>query len=346
LKKNARGDDEVFRKQGISLAPPPKPSENHPFYPAAPVKTTLLLILGAILAFAEPALAVSEVVVLQSSRLAPFEQARQGLERVLSEQPLARGVKHIHSGELSVFVLSEEPDRHSLKSRILKENPALLVTIGGQALALAGDFPAIPVIYLLTADPGLAGSHPAMTGVNMTIPPPLQLVQFARALPTARRVGMIYDPEQSEKLIAEARTNATKLGIELIAEPARGIGAVPALLAGLRGRIDAFWLLPDPVVLTPRSLQEILLFSFRNNIPVLSFSSRYLDDGAAMAIVCDPAGMGEQAGGLVREILRNKNNVRRGPILPEAELVVNHKILKKMGISLPAGIAEHKDKSP
>lgn len=299
------------------------------------MKRFFLPIILAILALAGPARATSEVVVLQSSRLLPFEQARQGVERVLAVQPLARGQKRIQPGEVSYHVLSEEPDLSALKARIRREKPSLLIAIGATGLGLAREFTSIPVVYLLTPDPEpLIKGHPAATGIGMTVPPALQLEQFARALPAAGRLGMLYQPGRSEKMVAEARAGAAALGLELIAVPASGAGEVPALLAGLRTGIDAYWLLPDPLVLTPLVLDEILLFSFRNSIPVLSYTSRYLDAGAALAITCEPAAMGEIAGELARDILRGDAGGKRPPVLHPAGIITNQKVLKKMGISL------------
>jgi putative tryptophan/tyrosine transport system substrate-binding protein len=321
-----------------------KPAEVPLFMPSGicsfgGMKKFFLLILVVLalaeLALAEPALAASEIVVLQSSRLLPYEQARQGLERVLTERPLSRGVKSIHSGDLSQFIVSEEPDPRRLKLKIENEKPRLLVAIGSNALAVARDFTAIPVVYLLVPSPEpLLGRHRSLTGVRMAMPPDKQLKEFMKVLPSVRRIGLIYDPLASGGMPAEIRKAASGLGLELVAKKATSAKEVPVLLEGLRGNVDGFWLLPDLTVLTPRIIEEIMLFSIRNNIPVLSFSERFLEAGAALAITYEAADMGETAGELSREILQGANAGQLPLSLPKnISISINHKVLGKMGIA-------------
>jgi putative tryptophan/tyrosine transport system substrate-binding protein len=305
------------------------------------MKKFILLILAAATALAEPALAASEIVVLQSSRLLPYEQARQGLERSFIERPFVRGVKSIHSSNLGHFVLSEEPDPRRLRQKIENEKSRLLVAIGSNALALASDFTTIPVVYIMVPNPEpLIGRHRSVTGVGMVMPPDRQLKELMKVLPAVQRIGVIYDPRTSGGLIAKARKAAAGQGLELVAEQASSAKEVPALLEGMRGRIDGYWLLPELTVLTPRTIEEILLFSIRNHIPVLSFSERYLEAGAALAITYDSASMGETAGELAMEILQGSNGGQLPPILPEnVSVAVNHKVIEKMGISLTPNAA-------
>jgi putative tryptophan/tyrosine transport system substrate-binding protein len=299
------------------------------------VKQPLLLIIAAILALARPFPGhAAEVLVLQSSRLLPYEQARQGFEAIIAERPLMHGVKSIQAGDLRFIVLSEEPDQRRLESMIRREKPALLVVIGSNGLDLARKFPAIPIVYLLVPNPGvLIENHSGMTGVAMTMPPREQLRGFARVLPWSKRIGLIYDHARSGEMMIQARAAATELDIELIAERAASAKEVPALLAKLQGRIDAIWLLPDLTVLTPQTMEEILLFSFKNSIPVLSFSEKFLEAGAAVAVSYDPVAMGEKAGELAREVLQDPRRGKQPPALPdEVKITINHRSMKKINL--------------
>jgi putative tryptophan/tyrosine transport system substrate-binding protein len=298
------------------------------------MKRIIPLIIGALLLLAGSDAAASEIVVLQSSRLLPYEQARQRLEQSLTERPLLRGVKSILPDELDHFVLSEEPDFRHLRQNIANGKPRLLVAIGSNALAVAGDFPAIPIVYLLVPEPEpLISRHGSATGVSMTMPLTVQLKEMTRVLPKVGRLGVIHDPRSTGGIIAEARKAAAGAGLELIIAEAGNPREVPALLDRLRGKVDAYWLLPDLTVLTPRIIEEILLFSIRNDIPVLSFSEKYLEAGAALAITYDAADMGEKAAELSREILQGADAGRMAPVQPDrVSIAINQKILRKMGI--------------
>ena len=76
----------------------------------------------------------------------------------------------------------------------------------------------------------------------------------------------------------------------------------------MKGKIDIFWMLPDAEVITPETVDSILLFSFQNNVPVFSFSSKYVKMGALASLSVDPFALGAQTGELVAKKLDNGPN--------------------------------------
>jgi putative ABC transport system substrate-binding protein len=298
------------------------------------MKTILLLITATLVCLVPPAFAGSGVVVLQSSNLRAYEQARQGIERVLAGRIPSHGAKSIHQPDTGLFVLSEEADLRFLKFAIENQQPELLVAIGGKALAFATELKvSLPIVYLLVPSPEpIVKERRNVTGVAMAIPPGRQLESFRSVLPGTKRIGTIYNPEKSSKFIAEAQAGAAKLGIELYTEKARSSKQVPELLAGLRGRIDAFWILPELTVLTPQAMESILLFSVAGKIPVLSFSDKYLKAGAAVAVTFDLGAMGEKAGELAWNILKGGYAGGLPPVMPgKIKIEINRKVLDKLG---------------
>lgn len=294
----------------------------------------ILLPFVAFFCLAGPASASSKVVVLQSSRLLPYEQARQGLDRILTERIPSRGSKSIQPTDLSLFILSEEGDPRFLRLTIETEHPEVLVAIGAKALAFAATLKTDrPIVYLLVPSPkSIVKGRRNVTGVEMTIPPARQLAGLIAVLPDAKRVGTIYDPRNSSQFIAKAQAAAAKLGIELLAEQALSPKQVPELLTNFRGKIDSFWILPDLTVLTPQTLEKILLFSLTEKVPVLSFSEKYLKEGAAVAVTFDLAAMGKEAGELTWKILQGGNVNTLPPVSADkVRIEVNDKVLDKLG---------------
>ncbi|MEJ2034341.1 MAG: ABC transporter substrate binding protein [Deltaproteobacteria bacterium] len=279
----------------------------------------ILLLAASFFCLVGPAFAGSKVVVLQSSRLIPYEQARLGFDRILTERIPSRGSKSIQPTDLSLFILSEEDDLQLLRHTIEVEHPEVLVAIGAKALAFATVLKTDrPIVYLLVPNPKpIVRGRKKVTGVEMTIPPARQLAGLTAVLPDAN---------------AKAQAAAARLGIELLAEKARSPKQVPELLANLRGKIDSFWILPDLTVLTPQTLEKILLFSLIEKAPVLSFSEKYLEEGAAVAVTFDLAAMGKKAGELTWKILQGGNVNALPPVSSDkVRIEVNDKVLDKLG---------------
>jgi putative ABC transport system substrate-binding protein len=80
------------------------------------------------------------------------------------------------------------------------------------------------------------------------------------------------------------------LGFEIITREVTRPYEVSGAIENLRGKIDVFWMLPDPIVITPETFNSILLFSFQNKVPVFSFSNKYVKMGALASLSADPAG--------------------------------------------------------
>ena len=71
---------------------------------------------------------------------------------------------------------------------------------------------------------------------------------------------------------------------------------MPAVIESMKGKIDIFWMLPDTDVITSETVDAILLFSFQNNVPVFSFSNKYVKMGALASLSVDPVALGAQTG--------------------------------------------------
>jgi putative ABC transport system substrate-binding protein len=149
--------------------------------------------------------------------------------------------------------------------------------------------------------------------------------------PRARKIGVFHDPRNSGPFVAEASKIALRRGVELVVRTVSSPREVPALLDGMRNTLDIFWMLPDPTVVNPETVDAILLFSFQNNVPVFSFSHKYVDMGAVAALQVSPFDMGAQAG----EIAKALSAGGKGPMRSYANkyrFIINRKVAAKMGL--------------
>lgn len=277
------------------------------------------MILTALAGFSE---AAQKLLVLQSLRVMPYEET-------------LRGVRSVFSGKYKRLVLSEM-EGIDLARIVREERPDVILAIGTEALVKVKKIKDTPIVYLMAPDPPDAiSSAENITGVTMNISPEKQLSSFLNALPAIKRVGLLYNPAKTGSLAKKAQTAARAMGIELIAREVRNPKDVFTLTESMKGSIDAFWMLPDTTVVTPETVEFILLFSLKNKIPVLTFSEKYVEMGAFMALEIDPYELGKQGGETVRKILAGypAQNIPRSE--PRGTvLTINNKVAKKLGISL------------
>ncbi len=91
----------------------------------------------------------------------------------------------------------------------------------------------------------------------------------------------------------------------------------------------------------PETIESMLLFSFRNRVPLFTFSKKYVEMGALAALTVNPFDLGVQTGEIAHKIL--KSDARGGSMREFARtqiLLINTKIAQKLGIVIPDAILE------
>ena len=134
----------------------------------------------------------------------------------------------------------------------------------------------IPIVYLMVLNPQSVLSGQAnIRGISMQIPYQKQIRMFLNTLPGTRTVGLLYDPARTGYFVEQAKTFAESIGIEIIARKIHRAKDVPAGILDLKGKIDVFWMLPDLTVVTPETVEFMLLFSIENKLPLLTASGSH-----------------------------------------------------------------------
>ena len=99
---------------------------------------------------------------------------------------------------------------------------------------------------------------------------------------------------------------------------------------------DVFLALADPLVFNSNSIQNILLTTFRAQVPVVAFSPAYVRAGALLALHATPEQAGRQAAGLVLEALRGLPLPERPVESNDFEVSVNEHVARVFGLQLDA----------
>lgn len=265
-----------------------------------------------------PAIAQQKVLALQSVTIAPYEEAIRGFE-------LASGVP------VRRFVISDLHAKEVIRE-VLEARPDMVLAVGRDALLVARRIKNIPVVYCMVLNPlALLTSEVNISGVSMNLTPERQLRDILQTLPGQHKISLLYNPEATGGFVEELRKAAAKHGVHLAATPVRRAQEVPRLLNGMRGKIDLFWMLPDITVVTPETVEAILLFSLENHTPVLTFSEKYLENGAMLSIGIDPFDIGRQAGEMAQMIFSGREPVKHVEAR-KAAITVNQKIAEKLGV--------------
>ena len=215
----------------------------------------------------------------------------------------------------------------------LQRSSTVVLAVGTTAFRRARELAPNPVVYAMVMPSETAVPRKYVSGVSMDVAPSLFLSHIADMLPQARRVGVLFDPRYTERYVNDAKKVAAGMGITLVIREVSDASDVTDALRDMRGAVDALWMLPDPVIVSPGAVDILLRYSFRQGVPVFTFSRKYVEMGAVASLESDPYDMGVQAAELARAIAGGSTEASC-VYARKALLTVNRKVAEKMGLRL------------
>lgn len=217
------------------------------------------------------------------------------------------------------------------------------------ALAAKDATSAIPIVMALVSDPvgsGLVASlaRPGgnVTGLtNQTVDLAAKRLQLLKeAIPGARRVVVIFNPETPPNriMISRLKVAAPGIGVEPKFISVRNVEEVRSAFAGLsRSNVDALFIVDDAFMFTHG--EEILQLGMNARLPIVHAEKPLARKGVLLAYAVDHPALFRRAADYVDKILKG---AKPGDLPIEQptkfELVVNLKAAKILGITIPQSI--------
>ena len=276
------------------------------------------------------------IAVIKTRDAEPYDVALTGLRRTLAE----RG---IHA-EIEEFFVADEPSAKDDRiAEIRRRKPQLLVTLGSSATERVSKIVKdTPVLFCMALNPAASGFIRSMTGsgnnlagASLDIPPQVQFEAIRSLLPQAKKIGVIYNPQETEVIIQQARRAARDLGLELIATPVSSSDQVPDALRNLDKSVDVLWSVADGTTFTPASMEFLFLHTLRNKLPFMGLSPAFVKAGALLAFAIDYHEVGAQCGGLAARLIGGENPATLPITRPQKlTLHVNLKTAETLGLKI------------
>lgn len=196
----------------------------------------------------------------------------------------------------NIKTLGEDP--------LLFDKVGLIITLGIKAAEYLTDNSVdIPVIhaYITGFQHRQHKKHPLHYALLLD-QPVHRYIDFIDALLGPRKIAILST--ESSLISAEIMTrlngqSAGRIQQQLYAKKDNLINAVRGLLEVN----DVLLSLPDPQIYNQQSLKGVLLTSYRQRKPVISYSPAHVKSGALAAIYTSPQQIGNQIAGLVNQLL-------------------------------------------
>ena len=256
------------------------------------------------------------VAVVQQVSIPALDDGVTGALAALKDRGYSDG------GRMTLSVYNAQGDittGNAIAKEVTSSNFDLILTISTvsmQTVANANRFATPPRhhVFALVSDPYGAGVgvsrenhmvHPTyMTGVGSLAPVQEAFELSRRMLPTLKRVGLVWDPSESNSVVATklAREACASMNMTLVEANAGNSTEIGEAAASLLSRnVEAIWVSPDLVA--GHGLNQIVSKAKAAHIPVFTSIPSGGVNGTLFELGADYQSIGRVAGNLVADVL-------------------------------------------
>ena len=274
--------------------------------------------LAAALA-AAGAVHAQRLVVVSAEAGPPYEQALAGIQKIAN---------------ITVETQRLGPDAQSAPpgafARLGRDTAVVaLGTRASELVARAGS-PSPQISCLVAAADTARGAANAQV-VSIDVPIEAQIEALRAFLPQVRTIGILFDPAINAKRIGVIATALAGAGYQTRLAPVTSHAMLPQALANLPNAVDAILAIPDTTVYTQQASKALMLFSFRNRIPLIGLTEAWVKAGALYAVEWDYEELGAYCGALALRTLQSSKVPM--PPLPRTHISVNRRSAEQLRIN-------------
>lgn len=239
----------------------------------------------------------------------------------------------------------------AIASELAGQNPDVIVAISTPVAQAVSKFFKGPIVFGAITDPvgaGLVSSlskgEAIITGTSDALPYEEQLKLIKKIVPTAMRLGLLYNPGEaaSQHAVKEVRRVAPDLSFQLIEGAVNSTNDVYAVARNISSRVDVLLISTDNTVAA--GIAGAAKVAIEKKLPLFACDSGSVEKGAIAAVSPGYADIGSKTGRLVVRLLQGEKNIPT--VLPKGgRIYLNTKSADLMGVKIPGDILDSATKS-
>ncbi len=194
------------------------------------------------------------------------------------------------------------------------------------AKAAAAEYP--PGTHLVYALAPVTGRGRGWREISMVPAPGAAIEAYKRLQPGLKRLAVFWAAYPGEKYLEDLAVAGEKAGIHIISAKLMDPDFFPERLRHLMGKMDAFWLMPDPALINKNSLMVLASFSCANGIPFYAPTYALVLNGASASFAPDFS----EAGAAAARAIMNIHNGEKQPKVtyPEKNIMrINYDLVER-----------------
>ena len=283
-----------------------------------------------------------KVAIVETRHLKAYDLAKSGFTQAMERKGF--GIQFV-----DYTLESDSLDPQDLHQMVKDGGAEIVLALGTDAARAVREADLnIPCVFSMVSEPGQSGllndsrdDGTPMTGACLDVPVRDQFASLRDVVPKVQRIGVIYNPDESEFIVDEAQKTANEMNLGLVTYAVYSEAEVSAALSALRPKIDALWLISDRIVLTTQSLQYVFLFAFQTNLPLMGLSDHFVKMGALFAVGPDYEDVGRQSGELAAQMLAGRTATEIPVASPRKVILsLNLRTAEIIGLRIPDSVVK------
>lgn len=278
------------------------------------------------------------VAVVITGDLPRYREAHEAFAKILRTG--------LGEDRVKVYVQTPNPDRMSWANSVRKAvgvGADLIITYGAPVTLVAKkEAHGIPVLFADVYDPvalgivkDLAVPGGEISGVSGNTPIDTLLKVLAEIRPT-KSLGVLFSSTEEGTVLQLRKLEelSARYGYAVLKGDVKRPGEIRQALDGFASKLDCIYITES--VTAALNVQDVMEFSVRNGIPVISQIPGLSDLGAFITLEADPVEQGQLLGVHALQVL-NGQKIYTLPVRTpkKVSLVINLQVAEKLNIKVP-----------
>lgn len=275
-----------------------------------------------------------------------LDEARKGMMDELQRQGITE------SNGYSILYRNaggDQPTAVQINSQFVNQEVAMIVALGTpSAQSACKATQSLPIVFGVITDPvasGLADSESApggnKTGTSDRWPYEKQVGLIRQICPTAKRVGIVLNPGESntEASMTHIRPLLKANGLDAVEVPVANSSEVMQAAKSLVGRCDVILVPGDNTVIA--AISSMVKVANENDIPLFAGDVDSVKKGALATYGNDYYEVGVATGRIIAKVFKdNVSDVGSIPVAvaSDADLIINLKAAREQGVQVPESL--------
>ncbi len=318
------------------------------------MKKLLACALSVSMAFSTVASTVSakekdlsdvKIGVIQYTEHPALDKAYKGFVKALKKEGIKKSQIDFKNAQ------TDQSNCETIATKFVNDNDDLIYAIATPAAqAVAGKTSDTPIVVSAVTDPKAAGlvksnkkPQTNVTGASDLNPIKEQIDLLQQLVPDAKTVGIMYCGSEDNSIVQAklAKKAITDAGMKYKEYTVSETNQIQQVTESMIGKVDAVYIPTDNML--AEGMSSVTNITNENNLPTIVGESNMCDNGGLATYSIDYTKLGEMAGEMAIDILKNGKDPSKMAIqyqsTEDLQLYINKKTADKLGITIPEDLA-------